>query len=760
MNRSALADALAAVVAVLHRRTGDTTVWAHCTVTETDRPRRGLVEIPVSDRQTLAELAGSIASLLAQLGEQKDSSPPGVLPTVSFIDGDHKPGSSASINDSPAPLWVHCGLADECTRFHVRTAPGALAADDWRHLFDSALASGAAHPDVPIAMLPLVDDVDVDRLRRLGDGGRAADQGRTIVDLFGDRATDAPDAIAVVCAGHRLTYAELDARSDRIARHLGDVGVHPGAVVGVLCHPSINLVVCLLGILKAGVAYLALSPDDPPARMIQVLELADANVAVVDEELDGCLPADAVKQRLVVGALLAEEPVRSALPPVSPDSIAYVSFTSGSTGEPKGVAVPHRGVVRLMRNPNWMTVGSSDIFIQISPIPFDASTIEIWGPLMNGARLVVYPQRPIDLADLGRVIADEGVSVLLVTTGLFHQMVSDHLGAFRGVRHVLTGGDVALASRVRQLLDAHPGMLFTNGYGPTENTSYSSCWTTSQAPPGDGVPIGPPIRGTRVAVLDGALRPVPPGVIGELYVAGDGLAHGYLGMPERTAERFVADPAAEVPGSRMYRTGDLVRWLPTGDLEFVGRVDRQLKVRGFRVEPEHVEEELLRTGLLRHAAVVAQRDGTGQHRLLAYVVPNEGVKVEIDQELRAALIGRLPSYMIPWAILVRNWLPLNRNGKVDRGTLLLDDRLPRSLPTAPTAARSDLEIALVDLWSSVLKVEPVGIHDSFFDLGGYSLLAAELLRRTKHELGITITAGTLYQSPTIAGIATPFDSAT
>jgi amino acid adenylation domain-containing protein len=525
----------------------------------------------------------------------------------------------------------------------------------------------------------------------------------------------------------------------------------------VLCQPSVELIAILLGIVKAGCSYLAIEPSDPPARLSQVLRLAGTTLVVSGSGDDDVLSDLEDIVLLDLATLPIVDPEGPELPELTPDHVAYVSFTSGSTGVPKGVAVPHRGIVRLLIRPNWMTIDSTDTFLHLSPVAFDASTIEIWGPLLNGGRLVIYPHRPVDLDDLAETIIRHSISVLLLTTGLLHQMITSHVEAFQQVRHVLTGGEVVSAMHVRELMAAWPHLLFTNGYGPTENTSYSTCWTSSEAPLGDSVPIGTPISGTRIQVLDAALRLVAPGVDGELYLSGPGLAHGYLGAPDNTAERFVADPYADEPGSRMYRTGDLVRWTSDGNLEFVGRVDRQLKVRGFRVEPAQIEEELLRSGLIRSAAVVPQPESNGQYRLLAYVVPGGADQVRLEEQLRHHLADRLPSYMLPWAIIVRGVLPLNRNGKVDRNALPTRQRTPRALATEYTGPRSARERELASLWGDVLQVEPVGVHDSFFDLGGYSLLAAELLGRMKNQAGLQATAGQLYSHPTIAQIVEQVD---
>jgi len=580
-----------------------------------------------------------------------------------------------------------------------------------------------------------------------------------IHEKVAQQAAAHPHRPAVACGPESLTYAQLNAQAESFARRLLARRVEAGAVVGVLAHRSTALIVTLLAVLKAGAAYLVIDPNEPDTRCAQLLERAGVEVVVAEETQAGRVPPHC-------RALGMPDPdprpeVGDDLPTAHLDQLAYVSYTSGSTGESKGVGVPHRAVARLLYEPDWIEIRAEDIFLELAPVAFDASTIEIWGALVNGARLVVHPGRTAELDQLAKTIQQEGVTVLLLTTGLFNQMVTQYPEAFEGVRHVLTGGDVASASHVRQLMNAYPELLFTNGYGPTENTSFTTCWTTSTPPAADeSVPIGRAIEGTRIAILDADLRPVRDGAPGELYAAGDGLARGYLGQPGATAERFVADPYASKPGGRMYRTGDLVRRRADGLIEFLGRADQQVKIRGFRVEPGHVEAVLTGHPDVRDAVVVPQDDASGEKRLLAYVVPEraEPSAAEYDTaglgaRLRETLSAQLPPHMVPWAVLLRPELPLNRNGKVDRRALPVTTRVARDLSTPLVLPRTHLEARLAELWGEVLGVEPVGIRDDFFVLGGHSLLAAKLLAAVKRELSMDVSARTLYLQPTIEELA-------
>ncbi|MFJ6140308.1 amino acid adenylation domain-containing protein [Kitasatospora sp. NPDC092286] len=595
--------------------------------------------------------------------------------------------------------------------------------------------------------------------------GRPPFDARTIHELVAEQAERAPHAPAVTCDGQTLTYRQLNDRANRLAGRLRAAGLAPEDVVGVLVRRSPELIVALLAVLIAGGAYLGLEPDDPPGRHELLLKDADAGLVIAEEALRDRIPAGVVA---VVEGPAPERPAAEptapapALPespdgPDSPDRLAYLSYTSGSTGEPKGVGVPHRAIDRLVRGADWMEIRSGDVFFHIAPVAFDASTLEIWAPLVNGCRLVLFPPVAITLEHVARVVRAERVTVLLLTTGFFHQMVSSHPEAFAGVRHVLTGGDVASPSHVQRLLARYPDLLFTNGYGPTENTTYTTCWTSSTLAALRSVPIGRPVSGTRVAVLDGDLEPVPAGECGELYAAGAGLARGYLGRPAATAERFLPDPFGTEPGARMYRTGDLVRWLPDGTLEFVGRADDQVKVQGYRAEPRTVEVELERLAQVRHAVVLPQADPAGGTRLLGYVVPTDPQlpgSADLGRRLRHELRGRLPGYLIPWAILVRPELPVNRNGKIDRQALPTATRVPRNVANEFVAPLTPVQLRLVELWGDLLGVEPVGVDDDFFDLGGHSLLATDLLVAVQREFGVDIPAQTLYLSPTVAELAT------
>ncbi|MCP3755587.1 non-ribosomal peptide synthetase [Streptomyces sp. TBY4] len=565
-----------------------------------------------------------------------------------------------------------------------------------------------------------------------------------------------PSAPAVTFDGETLTYAQLVRRADRLSDALTEAGVRPGDVVGVLMRRSAEVITALLAILRAGAAYAGIDPDDPPQRRSDLLTDAGVEFVVADDELRACVPG-----RFTTLSPSAAGGSSSAPASTTAADLAYVSFTSGSTGRPKGVMVPHRAVLRLVTDMNWMDVRGGDTFLQAAPLAFDASTFEIWTPLTHGSHLVMAPAGRLTTDGVAQTVREHGVTVLWLTAGLFHDMVAHDIGAFAGVRHLVAGGDVIQPGPVGRLLAAHPGITFTNGYGPTENTTFTTTWTTGAAVADglDTIPIGTPVNDTRIAVLDSELQPVEAGACGELYVSGAGLAHGYLGRPGATADRFLPDPFSPEPGARMYRTGDLVRLRPDGACEFLGRVDDQVKILGHRVEPGAVESALHRLPGVSRTAVIVRTAADGTKRLVAYVVPEDAPPPHWGEQLREQLRATLPAPMIPWAVLVRDSLPLTGNGKIDRGALPVPDLMARNVPNDFVAPRTEVEHRLAALWEGVLGVEPIGADDDFFDLGGHSLNATELLGAVRAEFGVTIAARVLYLQPTLGELGEELETA-
>jgi amino acid adenylation domain-containing protein len=737
---------LAALAVAVHRFTGREQLSIEVGYAAGPASPGVTVSVDVADDPAFPLLATRIAEAL-----ETAPSPAGAGPARE-PDGDAD-GTAGAATASVAD--VVAGLAADGTLATVRVrVPDAVAQD--AHLVRSAtaaaLAAAAREPAAPVSRLDLATDGDRELLAHW-DGTRIPvhETSACVHELVLAQATRTPEAHALR-GTDRLTYRELADSSGALAAALQDRGVTAGAVVGVLMPRSARMVIALLAVLRTGAAYLALDPDDHSSHNARLLADAGVTLVVCDAALRDRLPEEAATHDpAVVGDQEAVTPARA-----TSESVAYVSYTSGSTGEPKGVAVPHRAVARLVREPDWMEIRPDDVFLQLAPVAFDASTLEIWAPLVNGAELVLFPPGTVDATELARTLRAEGVTVVWMTAGLFHRMAEAHLSAFAGLRHVIAGGDVLMPARVRSLMTAYPRLTFTNGYGPTENTTFTSCWTSTVAPDEEAsVPIGRPVRGTSVAVLDADLRPVPVGVRGELYAMGAGLAQGYLGRPGATADRFVPCPYPERPG-RMYRTGDLARWLPSGELDFLGRADQQVKIQGYRVEPGAVEARLGADLRVRQAAVTVQTEEGGGKRLIAYVTPAEDHAdrpLELGVLLREALARELPDHMVPWAVLVRPALPLGRNGKVDRRALPAATRVPRNVWNDFVPPRTALEAEIADIWGALLGVEPVGVEDDFFDLGGHSLLAVDLIDSLRSRLKVNLQARTLYLQPTVAELA-------
>nr|WP_281404395.1 non-ribosomal peptide synthase/polyketide synthase [Pyxidicoccus fallax] len=616
------------------------------------------------------------------------------------------------------------------------------------------LEAAVARPDTRLSALPLLSEAG--RRQVLVEwNDTAADFPATscIHHLFEQQVARTPDAIAVEFGDSLLTYRQLDARANQLAHHLRSLGVGPDCLVALCLERSLELIVSLLAILKAGGAYLPLDASYPAQRLAFMLEDAPARLLLTSRALLSKLPVSELLPSLCIEELSLDAlPTSPPASGVSSRHLAYVDFTSGTTGRPKGVAIEHRGVMRLLHGAKYAHLGPEETFLLIAPISFDASTLEVWGPLLFGGRLVVFPpQSPSDLELLSTVLQRHRVTTLHLTAGLFSQVVEHKPEALRGVRQLLTGGDVVSAPHVRRVVE-ELGIPVTACYGPTESTLFTSCWRmTRPEQVGSAVPIGTPIANTQVYLLDGSLQPVPPGVPGELFIGGDGLARGYLSRPDLTAERFVPNPFASSAGARLYRTGDLARWSAEGVLEFLGRRDNQVKVRGYRIELAEVEAALLAHSAVREAVALVREDVPGDKRLVAYVVPQAGQSLDVGS-LRSFLQQRVPEFMVPSAFVALEALPLTANGKVDRKALPTPILSRFEQKSAYVAPRNDVEQRLCDIWALVLGRKQVGIHDNFFELGGDSIISIQVVARARRA-GLVLATRQLFQHQTVAELA-------
>ncbi len=567
-------------------------------------------------------------------------------------------------------------------------------------------------------------------------------------------AAERGNAPAITVGPHTLGYRQLDHRSNRLAHHLRDLGLTTGQPVAVLCARSAEMVVALLGILKAGGAYLPLDPLDPPNRIERIIRDARPAFAVTAGSLAHLLPGQGVRI-LDVEADRPGSAGSSATPPavdVRTDDLAYVCFTSGSTGTPKGVCVPHRGVLRLAGMADY---SPADSFLQVAPLAFDASVFEIWCALLNGARLVLHPQQRPDPDGLARVIRDEHISVALLATGLFHRVVDSQVEALSGLRHLVVGGDVLSPAHAHRARKALPRLRLTNGYGVAEATCLSCCHDIADPPPPDrSVPIGRPLPGTRVYVLDDG-RPCGVGERGELYIAGEGVAAGYLGLPELTSQRFLPDVATPGGTGLMYRTGDLVSVRDDGGLDFHGRVDTQVKIRGFRVEIGEVEAFVGAQPGVRQAVAVARRRGpTAEQQLVTYLTTDSADDELVISRVRAAAHRELPRYLVPSTFLALDEIPVTGNGKIDRDALPPPPpRSARQLPQPCVPPRTRLESLLADLVADVLGLGAVGVFDDFVELGGDSLAATDLAAEIRRTLELQPPMERMFGSWTVASLA-------
>ena len=604
------------------------------------------------------------------------------------------------------------------------------------------LAAAAEAPDAPVAALEMVDEDE--RAAVLHAPNQAARDWpfAPVQRRIAEQAARTPDAVAVGGPDGALTYAQLDALSAGVAAALRARGAGRGSVVAVAVERSARMVAALLGVLRVGAAYLPLDPEYPAERLAYMLDDSGARLLLSERALDGLAPSSSIG-RILLDDLAPVDGWEDA--PVDADELAYVIYTSGSTGRPKGVMVPHGGVAGFLRSmAEAPGLRADDALLAVTTVAFDISVLELFLPLTLGARVVVASrEQAADPAPLAALIARSGATAMQATPATWAMLLASGWAPRPGMR-LLSGGE-ALPRAVADGLLAGGAELW-NLYGPTETT----IWSAVERVAADGpVVLGGPVANTMLYVLDGGMRPAPLGVPGELFIGGAGVARGYLGRPGLTAERFVPDPFG-ARGARLYRTGDRVRRRADGALEFLGRADFQVKLRGHRIEPGEIESALRAHPAVRAAVALVREDAPGDARLVAYTVAGEGAAAA-GAELRAFLRARLPEYMVPSAFVALDALPLTPNGKLDRRALPAPDARPQA--RAFTAPRTPQEQALAEIWRTVLRLDRVGVEDDFFELGGHSVLATQVLSRVRRELGAELPLRAVFEAPTVRALA-------
>ncbi len=661
---------------------------------------------------------------------------------------------------------LHCSLEFSTELFAAATIRAMLG-----H-FHVLLQSITAHPNQPVKSLPLMsEDERQTVLHRFNDTSTMYPRDQTIDGLFESQAAQSPNAPAVIDGSATTTYAQLARRVSQLAAALVHQGIKPGDRVAICLHRSTDLIAALLAILRCGGAYVPLDPDYPADRLRFMLDDAGVSLVIIDQTIPQelhasliasatipCIAIDTLKD-VIAGAATNAATTSTTSPattsPIAPhtaDDLAYLIFTSGSTGTPKAVAVPHRGVVRLVKGADYVPFGPGLRFLLLAPVSFDASTFELWGPLLNGGVCVIHPHRVPQLDQLEATLRDQRIDCLWLTAAMFNTVIDQRPAALATVRFLLIGGEALSPAHVRRAQIALPNTQIINGYGPTESTTFTCTHPIPPLPANAlSVPIGRPINNTQTYILDDQLSPTPIGVPGELYIGGDGLARGYWNRPKLTEERFIPDPFTTDPDRRLYRSGDRCRWKPDGTLEYLGRLDQQVKLRGFRIEPGEIEAALAKHPHVKQSIVVIDGQGNDR-RLVAYVVP--GGQPPSRDDLARHLKRMLPAYMVPAVFMIIDAMPLSPAGKIDRAALPAPV-LGRQDHATPAEPCTKVERELVALWSQMLGIKHVDIHDNFFDLGGHSLAAVGLFDQINVRFGKSLPLATLFDHPTIAELA-PF----
>ena len=624
--------------------------------------------------------------------------------------------------------------------------------------FECLLKAIVENPERRVWELPLLTGAERDQLQKWGQTGRDGDGDKTIAELFEEYAARMPNKVAVEYMGQELSYGDLNRRANQLAHYLRTIGVTLETRVAIGVERGLELVVGMLAVLKAGGAYVPLDLSFPEQRLQFILQDSNPVALLVRSDLQG-LPGGIeagiqivdIENELAYEYLPETNPGRAETG-VDSECLAYVIYTSGSTGEPKGSEIPHRSIPGFMFGTDYVPFNEQTVLLQHSSLSWDAFTLEVWGALLAGGRLVLaHQQRVTSGEEIREYVHRNKVNTLWLTAALFNSIVESDAKCLEGVKYLMTGGEAASVTHIRRALRQLPGTRLVNGYGPSECTVFSSCYVIPADLPEDmiSLPIGKPIGDRRMYVLDPWMNVTPVGIVGEAFIAGASVPRGYLRHPEMTAEKFVPNLYSARGGERLYRTGDLVRWRKDGTIEFVGRNDFQVKIRGFRIELGEIEAILQQQSGVQGCAVVAKTGANGSKRLVAYVVGERN-----QEELRRDLKGKLPAYMIPNAIVSLQELPLTSTGKLDRQALeKLTDADPSDSQEHYEAPRTAVEEQLAEIWAAVLEVTRPGRQDNFFESGGHSLLAISMASRCRTVFDLDLPIQAIFESPTIAELA-------
>lgn len=575
---------------------------------------------------------------------------------------------------------------------------------------------------------------------------------KTIVDLFAQEVSKAPNNNAIVFEREKLSYKELNERSNQLANYLKRKNVAAASMIPLSVERGPNMMVGILGILKAGCAYVPIDPTYPEDRIKFMLEDTAANIIVSSEVSIKKLPnlsgVDVIKLD-TDWEKISQESSNNIEIDIRPEGVAYIIYTSGSTGRPKGVLVTHQNVVSLVRETDYVSFNDQNILLSTGSSSFDATTFEYWGMLLNGGQLILCPEsKLLDHELLKNEIQSRKVNMMWFTSSWFNQLVETDISLFETLKTILVGGEKLSQKHIEKLKQAYPSIEIINGYGPTENTTFSLTYNIKSTSDNISIPIGRPLNNRSAYVLNADQKLVPVGVAGEIYLGGSGVAKGYLNQEKLTTERFIKNPFIEGDTSKLYKTGDLGRWLPDGNIEYLGRIDGQVKIRGYRIELEEIEAVLLQSDLVKQAVVIAKEDADGDKKLVGYVVGKDAFEKE---KIAYYLSSKLPDYMVPTFIVELDGIPLTSNGKVDKRALPDPEINTSSQPSVNPG--NELEEKLIKVWLDVLKIDSIGINDDFFEMGGHSLLAIRLMSVLRKELGLEINIGDIFEYPTISTLA-------